>query len=60
MRGESPHTPEILRGCVGGANRGVIFFCIYEDRLTRKKPFLFRVERRDGGIEKKGERNRQG
>ena len=59
-RGESRHTPEILRGCVGGANRGVIFFLFHEDRLTRKNPFSFRVERRDGGIEKKGERNPKG
>ena len=59
-RGESRHTPEILRGCVGGAIRGVIFFLFHEDRLTRKNPFSFRVERRDGGIEKKGERNPKG
>lgn len=25
-RGESRHTPDFLRGCVGGAIRGVIFF----------------------------------
>lgn len=60
MRGESPHTPEILRGCVGGAIRGVIFFLFHEDRLTRKNPFLLGWERRDGGIEKKGERNQKG
>ena len=59
-RGESRHTPEILRGCVGGAIRGVIFFLFHEDRLTRKNPFLFRVERRGGGIEEKGERNPKG
>lgn len=59
-RGESRHTPEFSRGCVGGAIRGVIFFLFHEDRLTRKNPFSFRVERRGGGIEKKGERNPKG
>lgn len=54
-RGESRHTPDFLRGCVGGANRGVIFFCIYKDRLTRKNPFLLvgkeGTGRRKGGKE---------
>lgn len=59
-RGESRHTPEILRGCVGGAIRGVIFFLFHEDRLTRKNHFLFRAERRGGGIEEKRERNPKG
>ena len=59
-RGESRHTPEILRGCVGGAIRGVIFFLFHEDRLTRKNHFLLGVERRGGGIEEKRERNPKG
>lgn len=59
-RGESRHTPEISRGCVGGAIRGVIFFCYHEDRLTRKNRFLLGWERRDGGIEEKGEENPKG
>lgn len=65
-RGESRHTPEISRGCVGGANRGVIFFCYHEDRLTRKNPFLLgwkegtgrkrrgKETRRDRGRRKEG------
>lgn len=49
MRGESRHTPEISRGCVGGAIRGVIFFLLHEDRLTRKKPFLLGWKEGTGG-----------
>lgn len=47
-RGESRHTPEFSRGCVGGAIRGVIFFLLHEDRLTRKKPFLLGREEGTG------------
>ena len=49
MRGESRHTPEFLRGCVGGAIRGVIFFLFNEDRLTRKNPFLLGWKEGTGG-----------
>lgn len=58
-RGESRHTPEFSRGCVGGAIRGVIFFLSHEDRLTRKNHFL--LGWKEGtGEEEKGERNQKG
>ena len=57
-RGESRHTPEILRGCVGGAIRGVIFFLFHEDRLTRKNPFLLGWKEGTGEEEER-ERNRR-
>ena len=56
-RGESRHTPEILRGCVGGANRGVIFFCYHEDRLTRKNPFLLGRKEGTGGRRREGKKH---
>ena len=71
-RGESRHTPEISRGCVGGANRGVIFFLSHEDRLTRKNPFLLgwkegtgrkkrgKETRRDRGRRKEGKEPARG
>ena len=55
-RGESRHTPEISRGCVGGANRGVIFFLFHEDRLTRKNPFLLGWEEGTGEGRKEGKK----
>lgn len=58
-RGESRHTPEFSRGCVGGAIRGVIFFLFHEDRLTRKNNFL--LGWKEGtGEEEKGEENPKG
>lgn len=53
-RGESRHTPDFLRGCVGGANRRVIFFLFHEDRLTRKNHFLLGWKEGTGGRRKEG------
>ena len=55
-RGESRHTPEFSRGCVGGAIRGVIFFLSHEDRLTRKNPFLLGWKEGTGGRRREGKK----
>ena len=57
-RGESRHTPEFSRGCVGGAIRGVIFFLFHEDRLTRKNAFLLGWKEGTGEEEKRGKNHR--
>ena len=55
--GGIPTYPRIFEGvCMGGANRGVIFFLFHEDRLTRKKPFLLGWEEGTGEGRKGGKK----